>query len=195
MHDSPNTADELLSRALAAAGQRDARLLGALDELPAPIYVTDAEGVITYFNRACIAFAGRKPLAGQDRWCVTWKLYTNDGAFLPHDACPMAEAIRHKRPVRGVTAIAERPDGTRVRFMPYPTPILGEDGTLHGAVNMLIDVSDGEPGFLRAQASKCRRLAASIGDAAAHETLAAMAAEFEAKAAALEASVPARQLN
>ena len=38
--------------------------------------------------------------------------------------------------------MAERPDGTFVHFVPYPTPLYDESGVCIGAVNMLIDVSD-----------------------------------------------------
>jgi len=103
-----------------------------------PIYVTDEEGVVIFANDACEAFTGRAPAPGQDRWCVTWKLYTRAGEFLPHDQCPMAVAIREQRPVRGASAVAERPDGTRAAFKPFPTPIFGRDGRLVGAVNVLI---------------------------------------------------------
>ena len=34
-----------------------------LDELPVPIYMTDAEGAVTYWNRACVELAGREPAA------------------------------------------------------------------------------------------------------------------------------------
>jgi hypothetical protein len=34
----------------------------------------------------------------------------------------MAIAVKEKRPVRGMDAIAKRPDGARVPFMPYPDP-------------------------------------------------------------------------
>src|SRR5437763_17189545 len=84
-----------------------------LDELPVPIYTTDAEGAVTYWNRACVEFAGREPELGQDRWCVTWKIYTTAGDRLPHDRCPMAQAIREQRVLRDSVAIAERPDGSR----------------------------------------------------------------------------------
>ena len=39
-------------------------------------------------------------------------------------------------------AVAERPDGTRVPFIPYPTPLFDESGRLTGAVNMLVDISE-----------------------------------------------------
>jgi PAS domain S-box-containing protein len=113
-----------------------------LDVLPAAIYVTDALGRITYYNQAAAELAGRKPELGKDEWCVSWRLYTPDGRPLPHDQCPMAVALKEDRAVRGEQAILERPDGTRVQFAPYPTPLHDASGKLIGAVNMLIDISD-----------------------------------------------------
>lgn len=111
-----------------------------LNALPAAIYTTDAEGRITFYNHAAVAFAGRRPVIGE-LWCVSWRLFTVDGAPLPHDQCPMAVALQEGRPVRGAEAIAERPDGTRVTFMPYPTPLRDETGRIVGAVNMLVDIT------------------------------------------------------
>jgi len=111
-----------------------------LQALPAAIYTTDADGRITFFNRACIDFAGRTPKIG-DMWCVTWKLFWPDGTPLRHEDCPMAIALKENRPVRNVEAIAERPDGSRICFMPYPTPLRDETGQLLGAVNMLVDIT------------------------------------------------------
>jgi PAS domain S-box-containing protein len=180
--------EAMLERALSAVTAGDQALRDALDQLPAAIYVTDEDGVVTYFNPACIDFTGRRPEVGRDRWCVTWRLYTNAGEFLPHDECPMAVAINTQRPIRGVTAMAERPDGTRVAFRPHPTPIFDEHGRLTGAVNILEDVTDEVRAhdFL-AQARRCRRLANGVCDAPAAETLNRMADEYEAKAASLMA--------
>jgi PAS domain-containing protein len=141
MTNSPTIAPETLDCAAAVLMRKDYGLRAILDAVEAPLYVTDEDGLVIYANGACAGFAGRAPMPGQDRWCVTWKLYTEAGEFLPHDHCPMATAIRQKAPVRGVRAIAERPDGTRVTFMPVPTPIFGRDERLIGAVNMLIACS------------------------------------------------------
>ena len=189
MHALPATTDRILHMATEAVQKGEDDLLSALDQLPAAIYVTDPDGVITYYNPACIDFAGRVPTVGRDRWCVTWKLYSDDGAFLPHDRCPMAVAILERRPVRGISAVAERPDGSRVTFMPYPTPIFDTAGNLLGAVNMLIDVTDSRQAeFLRSQARKCRRLTSSVSDQRTTDTLTLMAAEYEQKANELSAS-------
>jgi PAS domain-containing protein len=196
MSSTTATADEIFNTAIEAVARGGDDLFSALEALQAPIYVTDAQGVITHFNQACIGFAGRTPAVGKDRWCVTWKLYTDDGDFLPHDECPMAIAIRKKTPVRGVTAVAERPDGTRVNFMPFPTPLLGRDGELLGAINMLIDVTDARQiDDLWFQSKRCRRLATAAGDQRTADTLNLMAAEYEAKARELELASQSRRLG
>ncbi|RUX13062.1 PAS domain S-box protein, partial [Mesorhizobium sp. M2A.F.Ca.ET.037.01.1.1] len=112
-----------------------------LEAMPAAVYTTDPSGRITFFNKACIDMAGRRPQLG-DEWCVTWRLYTADGTPLPHDQCPMAVALKENRAVRGVEALAERPDGTFVPFIPYPTPLYDSQGKLIGAINMLVDITE-----------------------------------------------------
>ena len=156
-----------------------------LDDLPAPIYTTDAEGNVTYWNRACIELAGRVPELGRDRWCVTWQLYTTSGEPMPHEQCPMADAIRERRTIRDQIAIAERPDGSRVAFRPYPTPLFDKDGELEGAINMLIDVSEEQSEVLVEQAARCRRLADALYTRESSTVLETMAERFEKAAAEL----------
>lgn len=156
MHAGKFASDDLMRQAVRALQQGDTASLAALDDLPVPIYATDAHGVVSYYNAACIAFAGRTPDLGKDTWCVTWKLYSDDGEALSHDQCPMAIAVREQRPVRDVEAMAERPGGTYVQFAPYPTPLFGEDGSFAGAANILIDVTDRKRAiFLATQAERC----------------------------------------
>jgi PAS domain S-box-containing protein len=158
-----------------------------LDELPLPIYTTDVDGAVTYWNRACVELAGRRPQLGRDRWCVTWKIYTTTGEFLPHDQCPMAQAVREQRVIRDVVAIAERPDGSRRAFRPYPTPLFDAEGALTGAINMLVDVTDEQTHTLAEQAARCRRLADAMFDRNTSVVLNRMAEQFDRTAADLRA--------
>jgi PAS domain S-box-containing protein len=128
-----------------------------LDALPVAIYTTDAEGKITFYNQAAADLWGHRPKLGSSQWCGSWRLYWPDGRPLPHDQCPMAVALREGRPVRGVEAMAERPDGTRVRFRPYPTPLRDEAGRLVGAINLLLDLTDLHDGAMESE-----RLAAIV---------------------------------
>lgn len=184
MH-APLHAEAYLDQALNALRQGGS-CLSALDQLPVPVYVTDADGAVTYWNRACADFAGREPQLDTDRWCVTWQIYTTTGDRLPHDQCPMAQALREQRAIRGAVAIAMRPDGTRRAFTPYPTPLFDDDGKLTGAVNLLIDVSAEQAGVLADQAKRCRRLADATYDRQTSGVLTAMADQYAASAEQLK---------
>jgi PAS domain S-box-containing protein len=129
-------------RSQASLRERERRFRELLDALPAAVYTTDADGHITYYNDAAVEFWGHRPPLGTITWCGSWKLFWPDGTPLAHDQCPMAIALKEDRVVRGMEAAAERPDGTRVPFIPYPTPLHDEAGRLVGAVNMLVDISD-----------------------------------------------------
>jgi PAS domain S-box-containing protein len=177
--------EQILDDALTALSTSD-DWRTVLDVLPAPIYTTDAEGAVTYWNAACVEFAGREPQLGRDRWCVTWQLFTMIGEPLKHEDCPMAQAIRQQVPIRDAIAIAERPDGTRVAFRPYPTPLFDRDGTFTGAVNMLIDVTEEQSEALHEQADRCRRLADALYSRESCEVLGGMAARFEEAADKLQ---------
>ena len=54
--------------------------------------------------------------------------------------------LKENRAVRGGQAIAERPDGSRVPFQAYPTPLRDDDGALIGAVNVLVDITERREG-------------------------------------------------
>jgi PAS domain S-box-containing protein len=137
-----DTIEKRVTECTAQLADRERRIRALLDALPAAIYTTDVAGRITYYNQAAADLAGRRPVLGSDEWCVTWRLCWPDGRPMRHDECPMAVALKENRPVRGEEALAERPDGTRVPFIPYPTPLHDESGALIGAVNMLVDISE-----------------------------------------------------
>lgn len=118
------------------------RLKDLIGSLPGAVYTTDAAGRITSYNPAAAELWGRHPDLGTDAWCGSWRLYRPDGNPLPHDECPMAVALREKRPIHGAEAVAERADGVRVPFLAYPTPLRDASGKVIGAVNMLVDISE-----------------------------------------------------
>jgi PAS domain S-box-containing protein len=144
-----NTLEQRVAERTDSLQQSEARLRDSerqLQELiaaiPAAIYTTDAEGKITYFNQAAVELTGRSPTIGSDEWCSTWKLYHPDGRPLAYDQSPMAIALKEGRAIRNAEVVAERPDGTRVPFIPYPTPFLDGAGSIIGAIVMLVDVSE-----------------------------------------------------
>ncbi len=120
--------------------QRVRRYRRFLDALGIAVYTTDANGRITFFNEAAATFWGRRPAVGE-AWCGSLRLYWPGGERMRHDECPVAIALDERRPVHGMEAMAERPDGSRVAFVAYPTPLYDDRDRLIGAVNVLVDIT------------------------------------------------------
>ena len=127
-----------------------------LRALPVAVYTTDAAGHITFYNAAAAELWGVRPELGKSEFCGSWKMYWPDGTPLPHHECPMALALKEERPLRGMEAIAERPDGTRVPFLAYPSPLFDVSGTLIGAVNTLVDITEHYESEQRIRESEAR---------------------------------------
>ena len=127
-----------------------------LQALPVAVYTTDAAGHITFYNEAAARLWGVEPELGKSEFCGSWKLFWPDGTPLPHHECPMALALKEQRPITGMEAIAERPDGTRVPFIPFPMPLFDASGTLIGGINTLVDISERHKAEQRIRESEAR---------------------------------------
>jgi two-component system, chemotaxis family, CheB/CheR fusion protein len=119
--------------------QKIRELLGAL---PAAIFVTDADGRITYYNQAAVGLWGRSPELGKDRWSDLARPLRADGKPARLADCPTEIALRQGKSVQGLEAILERADGTRIPVVPYPMPLRDAAGTIVGVVNMTVDISE-----------------------------------------------------
>lgn len=122
--------------------ESELRSRAALESMPVAIYATDAEGRVTFYNEACAELAGSRPEIGSDQRSVPWRLYTPEGEPVSPDECPMADVLTEGRAVPGTEILIERPDGTRARVLPHPTPLFDANGRLTGAVNVLVDITD-----------------------------------------------------
>jgi PAS domain S-box-containing protein len=151
-----------------------------LDALPVAVYMTDAEGRITYYNQSAADLWGCRPQVGSSQWCGSWRLFWPDGRPLPHDQCPMAVTLKEGRPVRGVEAIAERPDGTRVRFLPYPTALRDTSGRVVAGINLLMDITDRH--VSEVQGARLAAIVASSDDAIISKTIDGVVTSWNAAA-------------
>ena len=89
-----------------------------------------------------------------------WKIYTTTVTTSRTPSVRWLRRFASSAPSATPCAIAERPDGSRIAFRPYPTPLFDADGNLIGAVNMLIDVSERtEPRRCASRPTDGRRLA------------------------------------
>src|SRR5579884_2158815 len=128
-------------QSLAMFQGNEQRLREMIDALPIAVYTTDAQGRLTYFNSAAVKLSGRIPEIGSDQWCVTWKIFKPDGTMVPHDQCPMALLLKGTEPAGGGEFIAERPDGSRFWFAPYPAVLRDAEGRVTGGMNVLVDIT------------------------------------------------------
>lgn len=163
------------------------RFRGLLEKLPAGAYTCDSDGLITYFNQHAVQLWGRKPKLNDpaDRFCGSFKLYATDGTPITHDQCWMALALSNGREYNGHEIVIERPDGQRRTTLAYASPISDEEGTVLGAVNVLVDISD------RKRAEDALKEA----DRSKNEFLATLAHELRNPLAPIRAAVKILQLK
>jgi PAS domain S-box-containing protein len=139
-------AADLIERTQAEAALRESERQSRelIQALPAAVYTTDTEGLITSYNEAAVALWGTRPDLGLNsiKWCGSEKIFTPDGVPLPLDQCPMAVTVKERRPLRDMEIIIERPDGSRVSGLPFPTPLFDNSGRFTGAIDMIVDLTE-----------------------------------------------------
>jgi len=112
--------------------------------LPVALYMTDQDGLLTFYNEKAAELWGRRPRLNDPTelpFCGSWKLYHPDGTVMSHAQCPMAKALRYNRSYKGEEVCLERPDGSRAIALVNIDPIFGPDGKLEGAVNVFYDIT------------------------------------------------------
>jgi len=113
----------LLQRAAEARSLGDDFYRGVFEVLRAAVHITNSNGYTTFFNEAAAALWGCRPELGKSEWCGSWKPFWPDDRWLLRGECPMALALMENRAVRGMEVAADRPNGSRVPFLPFPTPL------------------------------------------------------------------------
>src|SRR5687767_4525525 len=115
-----------------------------LENLPACAYTCDPDGLITFYNQHAVELWGRSPKINDpvDRYCGSFKLFLADGTPIRHDQCWMALALQTTTGYNGEEIVVQRPNGERLTVLAHANPIRDHSGKVHGAVNVLVDISD-----------------------------------------------------
>jgi PAS domain S-box-containing protein len=125
-------------------GQPALSLRDVLESLPAAVYVTDPEGRLVFYNRAMVELTGSKPELGTSTWPAHLALYLPDGTPLPYES--MA------RSPDGIEVLVQKPEGERTPVIAYAHPVRRADGSVSGAVNLLVDISNRKEAEARSRA-------------------------------------------
>jgi PAS domain S-box-containing protein len=114
-----------------------------LDAVPAAAYLCAVDGRILAFNDQAVELWGRRPQLNNDadRFCGSFRLFTVDGQPIAHNECWMALALRDQQSYTGREAVVERPDGSRRFALAHANPLFDDAGTICGAINVLVDVT------------------------------------------------------
>jgi two-component sensor histidine kinase len=115
----------------------------AFNAIPIGIYVCDVEGRILRANAKAEELWGRKVslLDRAQRFCGCFRVETMTGVFIPPDATPMAQSIRHGATFKGIEARVENPDGRKWVAAVTIEPLRDATGCITGAINCFQDIT------------------------------------------------------
>ena len=115
----------------------------ALEAIPGAVYICDKDGWLIRYNSEAATLWGRTPNLGgeRERFCGSHRLFLVDGTPLPHEDCPMADAIRSGVATRNTEVVMERPDGSRLTALVNIRALTDHSGNIQGAINCFQDVS------------------------------------------------------
>src|SRR6476659_2452 len=111
--------------------------------LPAAVFCTDKDGLITFYNEKAVGLWGRIPRLNDPtemRFCDPWKIYDAAGVPLLHEECPMSKALHEKKGLHNHEIFIELPGGSRINVMLNIDLLYDNEGKLTGAINVLQDI-------------------------------------------------------
>jgi two-component sensor histidine kinase len=112
-----------------------------MEALPTAAFASDRGGRVTWFNAAATAFWGKRPSPGA-LWQDCFRpLLHPDGTWAGADDLPVSAALLSGHKARGRELVFERPDHSRVWFVPESAPLQDGSGLPTGVITLLMDVS------------------------------------------------------
>ncbi|MEX0730766.1 MAG: EAL domain-containing protein [Aquisalimonadaceae bacterium] len=108
---------------------------------PVAVYVCDRRGNIREYNQAAVELWGRAP-GKAERFCGSFRIHRLGGDYLPHDQCPMANALCTGEEVHNAEVVFERPDGRRVPVIVNIARLRNSAGETVGAINCMLDITE-----------------------------------------------------
>src|SRR5260221_319422 len=128
----------------AALGESEQRFRRLVELMPVAVYVCDASGIILSYNHRAVELWGREPKPGDtaQRYCGSLRLYSSDGALVPHEESKMADVLKTGVQARNVDMVIERPDGSRITVLVNIDPLRNAAGEVIGGMNCFQDITE-----------------------------------------------------
>ena len=119
-----------------------------LDQALLPLYTTDMNGRITYYNRPAERFWGRTPKIGVDFWHMSMQLLNEKGKPLPVKAWPLARLLKSGGDSNKQQILVKTPQGIR-ELQVFPKIFTDSEGRPLGVQNTLVDISSDQNNEIR----------------------------------------------
>lgn len=121
----------------AARGEGELWFRNLFENVPAALYVTDADGRLVWSNPSLMELTG-----AESPEQVILKLSLPDGTPLPRDAWPMTHALVQRREIAGLEILIEHAGGRRTPVIVYSKPWHDDSGAFAGTINLLANISN-----------------------------------------------------
>jgi len=117
-------------------------ICSALKEIPVPVYVTDVNRTIVYWNRYAEEVSGYKKREVVGMQCSSGIMEHTDekGRIMCFGSCPLSDSIE-KGCRNSKKVYMKHKDGYRIPVEVYTSPVKSDDGEVIGAVEMFLDDS------------------------------------------------------
>ncbi|WP_128080040.1 putative bifunctional diguanylate cyclase/phosphodiesterase [Roseicella frigidaeris] len=112
-----------------------------IEALGIAVSTVDATGRLAFYNAAAAELWGWSPPLLERHWCGAWRLFAPDGTPVPPEQSATALCLRGQRPPPGSWVYAERPDGRRIPFAAFPSPLRNLAGQVVGAVTVMVELT------------------------------------------------------
>ncbi|CAN5789641.1 hypothetical protein BH11BAC3_BH11BAC3_26630 [soil metagenome] len=104
------------------------------------VYMCDADGFLTLYNKAAADLWGREPEVGKELYSGALKLADINGNDLALENYPVVITLKEHKPVHGAAVMIKRQDGNCRQAMQYSSPTFDVLGNLTGVIVREVEV-------------------------------------------------------
>ncbi len=113
-----------------------------VESLPVAMFTCDRNGTVLVHNEALTQLIGSTPKVGVDKWRDLVTHYNTDGSPIGEKEYPLARALTEGKGSLDQEVIMEFKNGRRITALVNSIPMHDEQGTITGAIKVVVDISE-----------------------------------------------------